>query len=401
MTAGSARGWRRFAATGCVVSTLVVTASQPTSVVAGGPTYAVMNTSETLPDGVYFRNSPNWTDTSKTFGLGVFMNEQVELECYAVGQPIGPFGNALWYYAVNTTRPVNYNGAPNEGMLDAHYIADGQPANVVDAGVPACVNNLPPAEPHPTPATLPTPTPARQVRLPRSPVAPPPGEATNPTPTPPTPASSPSRAMPQQVTTSVFYSPNSTSGGLPGLAPADLNLPLSSWSSGTCNPAMAGGFSGAPTTLAGWSLARLGPIYFLLANPTRAANVHTVILFDPGATSNFAPPSLWAKLLGVTTCDWRFNINGVLARWLSSNTANRLMILTGRDSEEKDGSRSTFAGLWSYYLAGIWNQPFADQAQVCDYDNMGHPEVLASFATVVAHPPTSCPPGPQLTAWNP
>ena len=118
---------------------------------ASGPIFGVMNTSETLPDGVYFRNSPNWDDTSRTYGLGVFMGEQVQLECYALGQAIGPYNDSLWYYVLNVSRPVN-DGVPNNGMLNAHYINDGQVANVVDAGVPPCVNNRPP-----TPQSGPTP----------------------------------------------------------------------------------------------------------------------------------------------------------------------------------------------------------------------------------------------------
>ena len=116
----------------------------PIANAASGPIYSVMNTSETLPDGVYFRNSPNWNDTNRTSGLGVFKNERVQLECYAFGQAIGPYSDRLWYFVLNLSRPVN-DGVTNQGMLDAHYINDGKAANVVDAGVPACVNNRPPA----------------------------------------------------------------------------------------------------------------------------------------------------------------------------------------------------------------------------------------------------------------
>jgi hypothetical protein len=87
------------------------------------------------------------------------------------------------------------------------------------------------------------------------------------------------------------------------------------------------------------------------------------------------------------------------------SASNRLTVLTGLRSEEKTGGdhgRSTFAGLWKYYFAGIWNQPFAWKAQVCDYDGMGHSNVLRNFAYIVNSPPASpCPPGPNLTAWNP
>lgn len=136
------KGWR------VAVAAVVLVAAGVTPIVRSeattGPIFTVMNTSETLPDGVYFRNSPYWDDTSRTSGLGVFMNEQVRLDCYAWGQAIGPYSNTLWYWTLNVTRPVNYDGQTNQGMLNAHYINDGLAANVIDAGVPACVNNRPP-----------------------------------------------------------------------------------------------------------------------------------------------------------------------------------------------------------------------------------------------------------------
>lgn len=102
-----------------------------------GPIFAVMNTSETLPDGVWFRNSPHEGDTSRITGLGVYMNERVELRCYAFGDAVGPYADRLWYYVVNVSRPTN-DGAPNMGYLNAHFINDGKVANEVDSGVPAC-----------------------------------------------------------------------------------------------------------------------------------------------------------------------------------------------------------------------------------------------------------------------
>lgn len=122
---------------------------------ASGPVFAVMNTSETLPDGVYFRRSPNTGDTSRTTGLGVYKNERVQLQCYTFGQPVGLYNNSLWYYALNISRPTN-NGTANQGMLNAHYVDDKQGANVIDSGVPACINNLPPVvAPRPAPSVTP------------------------------------------------------------------------------------------------------------------------------------------------------------------------------------------------------------------------------------------------------
>ncbi|WP_152987821.1 hypothetical protein [Frankia sp. BMG5.23] len=83
-------------------------------------------------------------DTARVTGLGVNANERVQLECYAFGQAVGPYHDSLWYYVVNRSRPTTNYGAPNQGMLNAHYINDGKNANDKDAGVPECVNNFPP-----------------------------------------------------------------------------------------------------------------------------------------------------------------------------------------------------------------------------------------------------------------
>jgi hypothetical protein len=39
--------------------------------ISNGPTFTVMNTSETLPDGVWFRNSPHTAGTDRVTGHGV------------------------------------------------------------------------------------------------------------------------------------------------------------------------------------------------------------------------------------------------------------------------------------------------------------------------------------------
>jgi hypothetical protein len=83
--------------------------------------------------------------------------------------------------------------------------------------------------------------------------------------------------------------------------------------------------------------------------------------------------------------------------------------MTGRVSEEKvdnnnPDSRSTFAGLWKYYFAGIWSQTFANQAQICDYNYMDHTKVIEDFSYVVNEPTIACPPddnGNPATSWNP
>jgi hypothetical protein len=449
-----------------------VTASRASA--ASGPIFTVMNTSETLPDGVWFRNSPHTGDTDRVTGLGVYMNERVQLECYAWGDAVGPYHDTLWYYVANVTRPTN-DGVPNVGFLNAHYINDGKLANQVDANVPACVNNQPPQ---------PTPQPNSQspsVTLAQGPAAPSgyryaitlSGFAGN-TPvsiscrdsvnpggfytfslttdsdgqastqsycysgdgpdhwvvangiqsnnvtwagTAPsaaggtTPNSSSSRHGSGSTSvsqasgpSSVFYSGTDIPTGVSGITVADLNLGYSDWAIGNCQPGGAIAFKGSNVnTLAAWSKGRLGVIYFLAAaDAQRIAQVHRVILFDPGSTADFTATSIWDRITGVVACDQQYDINSLLANWLRSNPANHLIVLTGKDSEQKNSQgQSKFNGLWKYYFAGIWNQPFANRAQVCDYDLMAHPDVLRNFAYIVKQQTVSCPPGPKLTAWNP
>lgn len=90
------------------------------------PIFSVMNTSESPPDGVWFRNSPHMADTDRVAGHGVYAGDQVGLHCYAVGDSVGPYNDSLWYYVDNLTRPTALgNGASNVGYLNAHYVNDG------------------------------------------------------------------------------------------------------------------------------------------------------------------------------------------------------------------------------------------------------------------------------------
>jgi hypothetical protein len=149
---------RRVAIAGTALLVFVAAGLQAavveTASASSGPVFPVMNTSETLPDGVYFRNSPHWDDTNRVFGLGVFAGERVQLECYAWGDAIGPSSNRVWDYVINVSRPTNYDGEPNQGYLSEHYINDGIAANTPDPGVPECgspptTTSPPPPAPQP------------------------------------------------------------------------------------------------------------------------------------------------------------------------------------------------------------------------------------------------------------
>lgn len=108
-----------------------------TVTLAGQPVYVVMNTSETPPDGVYFRDSPHTADTRRITGLGVYQNERVQVQCFAFGDAVGPYGNRMWYRVVNVNRPT-VGGLANAGYLNTHYVNDGMAANQAAPGLPAC-----------------------------------------------------------------------------------------------------------------------------------------------------------------------------------------------------------------------------------------------------------------------
>jgi hypothetical protein len=103
----------------------------------GEQRFRVMNTSETAPDGVWFRNSPSQGDTDRVTGHGVYAGEVIQARCWASGDAVGAYGNRIWYLAVNVSRPTNA-GVSNSGYLNTHYVDDGMTANHPAPGVPAC-----------------------------------------------------------------------------------------------------------------------------------------------------------------------------------------------------------------------------------------------------------------------
>jgi len=347
-------------AAGIALCTMTAPLRAVASPASAGPVFTVMNTSETQPDGVYLRNSAHTADTSRTYGLGVFSGEQVHLSCYvANGDVVGPYNDSLWYYVNNVTRP-SVNGQPDQGYLNAHYINDGQNANIVDSGVPACGAGVP-----------------------APPVATPP--------------------PPQSTTRSVYYSPFSNPPSDPPFHQvADYDFPERDWSpntGGACNSVPGRNVADGVSTLAGWSKGRLGPIYFLRSGTdAQIAAVHTIILFDPGNSSTF----------GGLSCDSTANPNVVLAKWLMKGpNTNRLFILSGHDTEEKRFKyfgRSTFNGLRRYYLGRIQGTALAKQTLICDYNNLSHQAVIDGYYGFVQSVRSYCPGGSaahKLTAFHP
>ena len=348
--------------------------------VADAPVYPAMNTSETPPDGVWFRNSPHTADTDQVTGHGVYMGESVQLQCYAFGDAVGQYNDSLWYYVTNVSRPTN-NGVANVGYLNAHYINDGAVANQVDAGVPPCDGQSSVGSVSTPPASTPAPA----------------------TPQPAPPLAAPTQAPAVPSTQSVFFSPNDTALGAPGAAEADQNIPLSSWASGHCSDAAtAASVSGAPSVLAGWSKGRLGVVYYLAsASQTQLAAVHRIVLFDPGNTIDFAPVTGWEGVFSSPPCDSQYDINSLLANWLGSDDSNRLIIISAESTEEPQGGVSTYAGLKQYYLANISGSSAASHAVVCDFNGMDHTQAYVQFSYIIKSSLFACPSANGLAQWTP
>ena len=299
--------------------------ASPSSTSSGGRVFTVVNAEE----GIFYRNSPSWGDTSRTSGVGVYNGDRVELICGGFGDPVGPYSNKAWSKVRNLSRP-----SIGEGWVNEHFIDDGVPSNSFVAGEPMCQ---------------------------------------------PQSASSPSGPK------SVFYSPNTTPTGLSGLNEvADLNIIEPLWVEGNCSTGAARNIPHGVNTLAGWSLGRLGPIYVLAGDPRRGPEIHRIILFDPGTYKEMSE-GCDARLI-------RPSVGYLLAEWLTSNSANRLEVYTGAVSEEASlgAGRFQFGGLWHYYFPQIWNQPFAGQVQVCDYPGAGHGAILEKLAWEVEHPAPGC-----------
>jgi len=332
----------------------------------GGPTYSIVD----ADGGVYFRNSPRWSDPRAIPGAGVYTGDQVRLVCGAFGEAYGPYANRWWSYVQNLSR-----SDAGSGWVNAHFINDAMPAN-----------------------------------------QPSPGETVCPTSIPGSPGASGGGVTTSSGPRSAFYwpqlGPDDWPRQPPFEAPADKNVAFSDWDTGgTCRPDSAHfNLPGTVNTLAGWSGSRIAPVYFLAANPSRWSQIHTIILFDPGSYDEMYD--------GGSGCDKRLSpsVNSILAKWLESSQ-NRLLVLTGQVSEEKHEflgvrwGKAQFAGLWNFYFHDLWpkSADIRSRAIVCDYDYMGHDEVIEDFwqivkAAAAGNGRDSCPlslQAPDPIRWSP
>jgi hypothetical protein len=165
----------------------------------------------------------------------------------------------------------------------------------------------------------------------------------------------------------------------------DNNRPLginySDWTKGDCSPDVAATHPSDRNlhVLVGYSIGRLGPIYFLL-DSSRWDEVDTIWLLDPGTKAEMDPPDGCDAKLGRRPGE-------LLAEWLAG-ASNRKLIVVSAASTNPGGR----AGLLEYYLQDIMNMPpeVANRARLCIDGSTGHKAVPGVYMPLI-HGTTDCP----------
>ncbi|MFE5521446.1 hypothetical protein ACFQ9Q_27545 [Streptomyces virginiae] len=279
-------------------------------------------------------------------GYGIPRGAAFAVICQIENEPVGPRGNRLYFL-------TNYNGLMfvPDTWTDSPHLA-GQPPI---ARIPMCASTVASTA---TPGTAPPP---------------PPGGA------------------------SVYYSGKGTAGtnyarqGNASFIMSDNGNDGPDWSAGNCNPAQAAnypqGVNGrVVTTLSGWSLGRLGPIYALKTSQWSFNNSRYVLMFDPGFYDQM-------------TCDRQAGAAEVLADWLGSNPANRLVIMAGEKTKPKGHE-----GIQLSYFPEIKRRGLNSRVLVCNVENNGipwsHEDVIKGYNWMISQPPPgTCPSG--FLGWHP
>lgn len=150
--------------------------------------------------------------------------------------------------------------------------------------------------------------------------------------------------------------------------------------------------SGEPITeLAGYSLGRLGPIYFLDNPNSWESQISYILLLDPGSEGEMTGGG----------CDSWANIDPAkaLASWLSLRSSNHLVIMAGPVT-----TGDKYTGLKHFYLKDLTPSE-QRQVMICPYGRPDHTHFLVNtdggFGWMVgAYPPTNCPGGSHEPNWR-
>lgn len=316
--------------------------------------------------GIYYRTGPHWIETRSEPGVGVYNGDQVELICGAFGDAVGPYSDTAWSKVRNLSRPVG------EGWVNEHYINDGAASNSFVAGEPMCESGGSGS-----------------------------GGGSETTPAPPT---------------TLYYSPyTSRNHGPGGAPPGTVTMWDNEWdrvdathgagSSQCPNPQFSHPAVQSITTLAAWSKARSAPFLLLQSSSPWLSRIHYILLFDPGTQAE----------LDNSPCDEKYDMGLILQKWLTANSKNRLVILSGEVTADADHVTEQglgHAGIQDTYFTPLkvlgdkYGQAPRTQIVVCNYDTMNHQEVWTRYGSWIAKPPitlSSCPDwrGHKVVGWNP
>ncbi len=112
---------RKLAAVAAIGAATLVTATPAEAYPAPGPESAVAEAGVVNTEGgVYWRASPHENDYQAIAGYGEYDGYTVALECWAWGDPVGPYGNTLWYFAEQYyPQPPQGDG---QGWINDHYL---------------------------------------------------------------------------------------------------------------------------------------------------------------------------------------------------------------------------------------------------------------------------------------
>jgi hypothetical protein len=147
-----------------------------------------------------------------------------------------------------------------------------------------------------------------------------------------------------------------------------------------------GSDAGMPVTqLTGWSLGRLGPIYYLKKYPGFRANIDQIVMIDPGNRSD------------LDGCDKYIGAKDVLYDWLKANPRARLVIYSGDIT-----GQNWHQGIQEIYFPRIKADPATrTRAIVCNY-TWSHTAIMERYDEYLDKPapePGLCPNGGGY--WNP
>lgn len=334
-----------------------------------------MNTSEYPPDGIYFRNRPDWNNTSRVNGWGVFAGDLVQLECWDTGTNVprrDGGSNTVWYMANNVTRPTAPGPRPNSGWINAHFVNDGTGPNQVAPGVPHCDAN---------------------------------GRA-------PAPGGSSPPVIPAPPNVTAYFSPFGPDARVPQGSPNTANVFDSAWKNGrfsrSCdgtkayNAAKTAANGRAITKLVGWSIGRVGPWYYLskATEPERRA-IANILSIDPGT---------YGELSG--GCDRSVGA-GQLISYLAQDPSHTFTVLAGdltADTANRGPTGYAHRSIQEIYFNPLRDHDQANrtnlrgQVLVCNYTmpgvnprnrqslNLSHNTIFQGVDHLIGGPPiTSCP----------